>query len=124
MENWWIYLVVIVGIILVYLLTGLITYLLTKSARKKAMTLLDKVIPEERKRLDLILETRDTMIKDGRFLPKNMTDTTKQVEDEFAKIPVDVAHIKGMDDFLIVYYRKYLKEKRLLGKYQDLDKKL
>ena len=124
MENWWIYLIVIVSIIAVYLISALIIKLFMNRAQKKCFTLLNSIAPKERERFEQILNTKNTMENDGRHLPKNLVETTLEAEREFNKVPVDIAKVKGMDDFLILYYRKYLKEKRLLDRYAELDKKL
>ena len=122
--EWWVYLIVFAGLIGVWLLSALVIYLLMKKAQKKAYLLFDKLIPKEKERYQIILKAKDRMEKDGRFLPKNMIDSTMDVDKEFQKIPCDISKIKGMDDFLIIYYRKYIKEKKLLGKYHDIDMEL
>ena len=124
MENWWIYVIVVVAIIAIYLIAALIIKLFMNGAQKKCFALLDGIAPKERERFEHILNTKNTMENDGRHLPKNLVETTSETEKEFQKVPVDIAKVKGMDDFLILYYRKYLKEKRLLDKYGELDKKL
>lgn len=122
--NWWIYVIVFAGIIGIYLLSALVIYLLMKNAQKKAYALYEKMIPVEKERYDKILKAKKRLEDDGRFLPKNMVESTSEVEKEFAKIPVDLSKIKGMNDFLILYYRKYLQQKRLLPKYPNMDAEL
>lgn len=122
--EWWVYVIIFAGLIAVWLLSSLVVYQLMKKAQKKAYLLFDKVIPKEKERYQVILKAKDRMEKDGRFLPKNMVDSTMEVDKEFQKIPCDIAKIKGMDDFLVIYYRKYIKEKKLSGKYHDIDMEL
>lgn len=122
--NWWIYAIVFGGIIAVYLLSALIIRLLMNKASKKAHALYDKMIPVEKDRYDVILQAQKKLEDDDRHLPKNMVESTMDVQKEFEKIPCDIATIKGMNDFLIVYYRKYIKEKRLLPRYPEIDAKL
>lgn len=122
--NWWIYAIVIGGIIIVYLLTGLIIKLLMRKAQKRAFTLLEQLLPKERERFEVIYNTKLTMENDGRYLPKNLTETIEKTKKEFENVPVDMSIVKGYDDFLIIYFRKYISEKRLMEKYRDLDSKL
>ncbi len=122
--DWWIYVVVFGGLILVYLCSAWIIHMLMKNAQKKAYALFEQIIPKEKERYEVILKAKKTMEDDGRFLPKNMVESTLEVEKEFEKIPVDLAKVKGMNDFLIIYYCKYIKEKKLLGKYASLDQEL
>lgn len=122
--EWWMYVIIFGGIIAVYFIGCLIIYFLTKNAQKKVDSYINNVIGKEKERFDIILNLKNQMEEDGRFLPKNMVETTMQVEEEFKKIPVDISKIKGSDDFLIIYYRKYLKEKKLLTKYGEKDKLL
>ncbi len=122
--NWWIYVIVFGSLIAVFLISALIIKLLMNNAYKKAYALFQEVTPKEKERYDLILKAKKTMEDDGRFLPKNMVESTMEVEKEFEKIPADIAKIKGMNDFLIIYYCKYMKEKKLLGKYQDIEQEL
>ncbi len=123
---WWVYVAIIVGILVLYLGAAFVTYLLMKSAKKKCRNEFDRLVPYERERLDLIVEVRDALIQDERHLPKNLLDSIKADEDCFAKAPADIRTAKGQSDFLIIYLRKYLKEKNLLKqeKYQTFDQRL
>lgn len=125
-NNWWIYVLILVGLLAIYFLINLIVYLMMKSAQKKAYKQLDALVPKERDRFEVILDTRDALENIGRHLPKNMLDDTASVQELFQKVPVSLKDVKGRDDFLILYYRKYLKEKRLLAdpKMKELDNKL
>ena len=117
--EWWIYVVVIGGIIVVYFTSALIIRALMVKAQKKCNALLEKITPIERARFDKIVEVKLAMENDGRHLPKNMVETTLDQEREFSQIPVDIQKVKSVDDFLILYYIKYLKEKNLKIKYQQ-----
>lgn len=123
---WWIYVVILVGILLIYFLTGFVMYLLELREKKKTFQELDKLIPYERDRLEIVLDTRDALENDGRHLPKNLTDAIAEDQDFFTQVPPSIEKAKGQTDFLILYLRKYLKEKGFLKqeKYQELDKKL
>lgn len=125
-SNWWIFVLVIVGVIALYLLVCFIVYLLMKRAQKKVAKEMEALVPKERERFEVILDVRDAIENDNRHLPKQMLDDTREVEELFQKVPVDLKEVKGRDDFLILYYRKYLKEKGLLSRpgYKELDKKL
>ena len=122
--NWWIYVIVFGALIAVFLISALIIRLLTKSAYKKANALYQEVTPKEKERYELILKAKKTMEDDGRFLPKSMIESTMEVEKEFQKIPCDISKVKSMNDFLIIYYSKYIHEKKLLGKYDSVDQEL
>lgn len=124
MENWWIYVVVFAGIILVFLFSAFIVKLLMNKAYKKAYALFVNMSTVEKERYDLIIKVKTTMENDGRFLPKNMVESTLEVEKEFEKIPCQIEKIKGMNDFLIIYYSKYIQEKKLMNKYESLEKEL
>lgn len=122
--QWWVYVIVFAALIAIYLLTALIIYLLMKKAYKKAKVELDKIIPYEKERYETILKVKTTLENEGRFFSKNIIETTEDVEKQFSKIPVDIAKIKNQNDFLVIIYRKYIKEKRLLAKSKDLDQEL
>lgn len=124
--QWWIYLVIIVGVLAVYFFTAFIIYLLMKRAKKKAYQEMEKVIPYEKEKYDLISEVIKTMQDDGRFLQKNLLDSYEDLGKTFDKVPFEIATAKNQNDFMILYLRKYLKEKNLLRKevYQKLDERL
>lgn len=109
---------------MIYLLTGFIIKTLMRKAQKKVFILLEEVLPKERERFDVIYNTKMTMENDGRHLPKNLTETVDKTKQEFEKVPVDISVVKGYDDFLIIYFRKYISEKRLIDKYKNLDAEL
>ncbi len=123
-KTWWIYIVVIVGVIALYLISGAIVHFLMKGAKKKAYAELEKVIPYEKERFDEISSSIHTMQDDGRFLPKNMIECLNTIDESFKKVPVDVSSVKNQNDFLILYIRKYLSEKRIVEKYKSIDEKL
>jgi len=125
-SNWWIYVIVLVALFAFYFLICFVVYLLMKHAQKKASRALEALVPKERDRFEVILDTRDALENKGRHLPKNMIDDTNAVQELFQKVPVSMKDVKGRDDFLILYYRKYLKEKRLLADPEGkaLDQKL
>ena len=125
--KWWGYLLIFVVLIAMYLLCVLVTYLLMKGAKKKAFQALDQMIPIEQNRFALVEEVVQAMKDDGRILPKNLLEQVESEGKDFQKTPLDLQGLKGRTDFLILYLRKYLKEKRLLSKsekYQEYDKKL
>ena len=124
--QWWHYLLIFLGLFALFLLTTLVLYLLMKRAQKKAYQELEKLIPYEQNRFSLIQKCKEELETDGRFLPKNFLTAISEEEKLFEKAPLDLSEIKGRTDFLVMYLRKYLKEKKLLSKekYQDFDKKL
>lgn len=125
-NNWWIYLIIIAGLIVVYLIIAFITSLFMKRAYKKAVIEYEKLHSYEKERFDFLLSVINEMKNDGRFLPKSLLETMQKEEDSFKQIPPDLASIKSQSDFMNMYLRKYLKEKRLLNqeKYLELDRKL
>lgn len=123
-NTWWIYVVVIVGVIAIYLIAGAIVHFLMKGAKKKAYAELEKVIPFEKNRYEEIASSIKEMQDDGRFLPKNMIECLNTLDESFKKIPVDVSSIKNQNDFLIMYIRKYLADKHIVEKYKSIDEKL
>lgn len=126
-NNWWIYLIIIVGVIAIYLLSALIIFLLMKGAKKKAIQELDKLVPHENERFQVIETIIKEMQNDGRYLPKNMLDSLHEIDSSFSKTPIDLSSIKNQNDFMILYLRKYFKEKRMLEKdqkYKNYDEKL
>ncbi len=126
MKEWVIVILVVVGLIALYLISAGIVYLLMRNAKKKTFAALENIVPLEQTRLDLILQTKSSIEEDGRVLPKNLHDAVEIAEKTFQKIPINYVEIKGNNDFLIMYFRKYLSEKKLLNKelYKNLDKKL
>lgn len=126
MENWWIYLVVILAVIALYFLFTFILYLLMKRAQKKAFKLLDTILPYEKEKFDMIIKARNKLKEDGRFLPKNILEVIDKDEKLFLQIPVNIQEVKGQSDFIIMYLDKYLKEKKLIQKddYKKMDDEL
>ena len=122
--KWWVYAIIIVGVLAFYLLSALIVRLLMNEAKKKAVIEYEKVIPYEKARMDEINNAIKTMQDDGRFLPKNMIECLETINKSFDAVPVDVSSIKNQNDFMILYIRKYLKEKRIAEKYKSIDEKL
>lgn len=126
MKDWIIVILVVIGLILLYFLSAGIVFLLMKRAKNKTFKLLEDILPLEQKRFDSIIKLKTSLEEDGRVLPKNLREALETAEKAFQKIPVDYVELKGNNDFLIMYFRKYLSEKRLLNKeaYQTFDKEL
>ena len=103
--KWWVYAIIIVGVIAFYLLSALIVRLLMNEAKKKAVIEYEKVIPYEKARMDEINNAIKTMQDDGRFLPKNMIECLETINKSFDAVPVDVSSIKNQNDFMILYIR-------------------
>ncbi len=124
--QWWIYLVIIVGVLAVYFFTAFVIYLLMKRAKKIAYAEMEKVIPYEKEKYNLVSEVIRTMQEEGRYLQKNLLDSYEDLGKTFEKVPFELSAAKNQNDFMILYLRKYLKEKNLLKReiYQKLDERL
>ena len=85
-----------------------------ETSAEKAYQELEKLIPYEQNRFSLIQKCKEELETDGRFLPKNFLTAVSEEEKLFEKAPLDLSEIKGRTDFLVMYLRKYLKEKKLL----------
>lgn len=109
--DWWIYLLILLGVIALWFILSIILFFAMKSAQRKAYNELDKVAPFERDRYDFFVEVITKLEDSGRHLPKSLTELQKSLERAFAKIPVDVNEIKGQNDFMDIYLKKYLDEK-------------
>ena len=126
MQPWVILLIVLACLLLLYILSGRIVKILLRKAKKKAIDALDSLAGYEQDRLDRLIKIKDELVNDHKFLPKNRLDAFEETKAIFLSVPSDVAKAKGQNDFLVLYLRKFLKEKRLLaqGKYKDRDMRL
>ena len=117
--EWYTYIIIIVAIIALYFLISLVIYFLAKKAQKKVIQEIEAVIPKERERFEMAKTFYNKMVEDGRHLPKNMIDVTNEIESLFQKVPVEIMEVKPKDDFVIMYYKKYVEEKGLKNKYPE-----
>lgn len=127
MENWVIVILVIVCLIVLYLLSALVLFLLMKRAMNKAYDALVALVPFETERLEYVKKVRDRLLADDYHLSSEMLELTESNEKLLATKPVDVSKVKNQTDFLILYYSKFIKEKKLAKKnpdYEELDKTL
>ena len=126
MKPWLILLIVFAILIAIYVISGLVVRALLKNAKRKAIDALDSLASVERDRYDRLIQITEELEKDHKYLPKNRSDSFQDTKRLLDKVPCDVAKVKGQLDFLVLYLRKFRKEKRLLAqeKYNQLDKKL
>lgn len=113
MEQWVIIIIIIACLIVVYLITGFILRKLMKRAENKAVDELIKVAPYEVERLELIKSLADTLKERNYGFPKQFKELIDETEEILNTRPVDVSKAKGNLDFLIMYFRKYITEKKL-----------
>lgn len=117
-----IWVAVIIGVVIVvWLLSSFVMILLMKKAQKKAFKALDDLVPEEKKRFLKIKEFADLLVKEKRLKRGNILDAVHEQEVLFSGERIDMAKAKATNDFLVLYFRKYMKEKRLKDKdpYKD-----
>lgn len=126
MQPWVILIIVLACLLVLYIISGLIIRLLVKKAKKKAIDALDSLASYEKDRLGRLAEVKDILTEDRKYLPKNRLDTFADTAKLFDSVPCDVAKAKGQSDILVLYLRKFRKEKRLLAqkKYKDIDDSL
>ncbi len=104
------------------MILAVICYFLLKRARLRAFDEMQTLIPYEKERLDVITRTKDALLDDNRHFPNEIAELVQSTDEILNTSPVDVGKAKGQSDFLIIYFTKYLKEKKLLkrGSYQEL----
>lgn len=115
------------GILIVgFLISSLITIQLMKKAQKKAFDSLDSLVAYERNRFDGIKEIADYLDQSNRLHAQSIIDTIKKQEEAFSSDTIDMQNVKVTDDFLVIYFQKYIKEKNLSKKspYDEYLKKL
>lgn len=115
------------GILIVgFLLGSLITIQLMKKAQKKAFSTLDDLVSYERNRFEDIKEIADYLDQSNRLHAQSIIDTIKKQEEAFSSDTIDMQNAKVTDDFLVIYFIKYIKEKNLSKKepYDEYLKKL
>ena len=117
--EWLTYVIIIVSIIALYFLISFIVYLYAKHAQKRVIAEIEAVIPKERERFETVKTFYNKMVNEGRHLPKNMTELVEELDALFQKVPVEIMEVKPKDDFIIMYFRKYIEEKGLKNKYPE-----
>ncbi len=122
MQTWVIIIIIVACLIVLYLIIAVICYFLLKRARLKAYDEMQTLIPYEKERLDVIIKAKDALLDDNRHFPNEMAELVQSTEDILSTNPVDVGKAKGQSDFLIIYFTKYIKEKKLIhrGNYQEI----
>ncbi|MFA6624219.1 MAG: hypothetical protein WCS80_00415 [Bacilli bacterium] len=116
MDTWVIILIVLGCLIAIYLLGSFIIWLFLKAARNKAYKALDELVPYEKERFQYIAYVRDEIEKDNYHLPKSILDVIENNNDILSGHEIDMQKVKSQDDFLILFFQKYLKEKKLISK--------
>lgn len=116
MESWVIVIIVILALILVYLFSAFILFLLMKRAMKRAYDALMDLLPYEDERMKLVSSTKEKLLNDNYHLSDEMSEATENNLKLLKETPVDVSKVKNQTDFLLMYYMKFLKEKKLIQK--------
>ena len=116
MPNFVIVIIVIVCLIVLYLLSALVLFLFMKRAMGRAYDELVALIPYEKERMDAILSLREKLLSDGYHLSSEMVSLTDSNKTLLETRPVDVSKVKNQTDFLIMYYTKFLREKKVAKK--------
>ena len=116
MESWVIVIIVILALILVYLFSAFILFLLMKRAMKRAYDALMDLLPYEDERMKLVSSTKEKLLNDNYHLSDEMCEATENNLKLLKETPVDVSKVKNQTDFLLMYYMKFLKEKKLIQK--------
>ncbi len=116
MPDFVIVILVIVCLIVLYLISALVLFLLMKRAMGKAYDALIALIPYEKERMEAIIELKDKLQADGYHLSDEMIQLTESNRVLLETKPVDVSKAKNQTDFLIMYYTKFIKEKKLAKK--------
>lgn len=114
MPSWVWIIIVLVGVIAVYLISAGIIYFIMKKIQKKTFKALDDLVPFEKKRLEKILQCRDALEAANLFHPGKIADTIEDQQEIASRATIDMATLKGQNDFLTIYFQKLFKEKRLL----------
>ena len=122
MQTWVIIIIIVAVLIVLYLIVAVICYFLLKRAQNKAFDAMQELIPYEKERLDVIIKAKDALLDDNRHFPNEMAELVQSTEDILNTNPVDVGKAKGQSDFLIIYFTKYIKEKKLInrGNYKEI----
>ncbi len=113
MEQWIIVVIIVVSLIAVYVISGILVAHLTKKAENKVYDEMAKIAPYENERLDLIKKIASTLKERNYGFPKQFSDLINETDEIMSTRPIDIAKAKGNDDFLLIYFKKYLTEKRL-----------
>jgi hypothetical protein len=126
MNIWYILLIALGSILVLYLIVAAILMALMKRAQRRAFKALDALVPYEKKRMEIVLDCRDTLEDDHYHLAQNIKEVIDEAQDLINQSRIDMGKVKGENDFLIMYFQKYLKEKRLLHdeKYKKLSDEL
>ncbi len=113
MESWVIVIIVVCCLIVFYIITGFIVRFLLKRAQNKVYDEMAKVAPTEDTRLSVIKEVVKTLNEHKYFFPKQFSDLIEETDAIMTTRPIDVVQAKNNNDFLIMYFRKYITEKKL-----------
>lgn len=116
MQSWLIVIIVIVCLVLLYLLSALVLFLMMKRAMDKAYDALVALVPYEKERMAAILKVKERLQSDGYHLSDEMVELTENNQKLLEEKPVDVSKVKSQTDFLIMYYTKFIKEKKVAKK--------
>lgn len=116
MPGWVIIILVVLALVAVYLISALILFLLMKRAMKKAYDALMALLPYEDERMKLVLDVKERLLNDNFHLSEEMCEATENNCKLLQETPVDVSKVKNQTDFLLMYYMKFLKEKKLVAK--------
>lgn len=118
--------VIVVSLLVIWGISFVVLVFLMKKTQKKAFKALDDLVPYERERFDIILETVEQLKKENKFRNKEMDKLVEEQKKLLEGVTIDMSKVKAQNDFLILYLRKLLKDKGLKMKdpYKDLNKKM
>lgn len=115
MQEWIIVVIIIVVLIVVYIISGFIISHLTKKAEQKVFDEMAKLAPYENERISLIKKVATDLKERNYGFPKQFSELIAETEEIMTTRPIDIAKAKGNNDFLLIYFQKYLTEKKLLS---------
>ena len=126
MQPWIILIIFLAVLAAIYIISGLIIKMRVKKAKRKAIDALDALASTERDRLERLEKIKNILNEDRKFIPKNREESFEDTRKLLDEVPADVAKAKGQNDIIVLYLRKFRKEKRLLAqkKYKDIDEQL
>lgn len=119
---------IIVGLCILFFLSFFITLLLVKRSQKKAFEALDHLVPFERERFAVVKKAYDTLIAEKKLKANDnpLKDMVHETEIILSGTSIDMQKAKANDDFMILFLKKYLKDRSLRMKdpYKSIDETL
>ncbi|MFA6860999.1 MAG: hypothetical protein WCR56_01270 [Bacilli bacterium] len=120
MPTWGWILIIVAGVLVLYGLSALVIYFIMKGIQKKTFKALDDLVPYEKNRLKKLLECKETLERMNYFHSQPMADLLDKQEAIANGSTIDMASLKGQNDFLTIYFQKFFKEKHLVLKNPEI----